>query len=208
MTRYLRALVALIGLVWIGAALALVVALGVTDTTVPLLERLEQVAGQSTYALVIGGLGGLCVLWVIWTAGPGRSRDVESTTLTPAATDFGAVQRDPPETATSGAVLGDAFEWRLDRDQQTEALQSELRDLAIEAVGHREGCSAEAARQRVDDGSWIDDQVVACFLADAESRLPVRYRLRAWLWPTETYRRRVRRSAELIRAYTAGETDD
>lgn len=40
-----------------------------------------------------------------------------------------------------------------------------LRTAAIQATQIAEGCSADAARDRVDDGSWTADQVASAFLA-------------------------------------------
>ena len=58
---------------------------------------------------------------------------------------------------------------RLDASTRRQ-VHDRLRDAAVETVARVEGCSTAAARERVADGSWTDDETATSFLQSPPSR--------------------------------------
>jgi uncharacterized protein (DUF58 family) len=81
-------------------------------------------------------------------------------------------------------VESDAIPWRNGDAVVAEAenVWRELRELAVEAVAERDGCSSDIASTRVATGKWTDDPYAASFLQDLSTPvLPARVRVADWL---------------------------
>ncbi len=82
-----------------------------------------------------------------------------------------------------------------------DAVWKEIRTAAAVAEEHATGASTEQARERIAEGRWTDDAVVATFLAspEADVRYPARHVLYEWLTPGGAFERRAERAAEAVR---------
>lgn len=203
--RLIRALVALVGIALIGGAAALLFAPGAVEPTLPVdaIARSQPLSEPVARAGTFAALGVGAVLWTAWTTpsrvtgGSGIGDSGESQ-----FPDFNSLRVDPPETSTSTPVVGSDFERRLETAKSAagrdDSVRSRLRSLAVETLVTVDGCSREAARERVDEGSWTDDAVAAAYLADREATLPFWRRLLAWLRPAATRTRRIERAADAV----------
>ena len=127
----------------------------------------------------------------------------------------------PPERggADEDAQVGAALRDGVDRaahlqdegvsSKAQDAVWKELRTAAALAEEHATGASTEAARERVAEGRWTDDAVVATFLAapEAEVRYPARHVLYEWLTPGGAFEQRAERAGEAIRERYDAEGD-
>lgn len=216
MTRVGRAAVAVVGLGAVCFAAALVVAPHRVDGVLPVgaLAGALPLSAAWLRAVVFGLVGATCVLWVAWSAGPDRTRELEDTPLSPPDADFRALREAPPEAADAGRTVGERFDRRLERTataatrgRDADEVRSEVRSLAVDVVAAVEGCSEAAARDRVDAGEWVDDEVAAAYVADREASLPLYRRLHAWLRPYRTTVDRVERSVAAVEARLEGEVE-
>lgn len=216
--RLIRAIVALVGIALIGGSAGLLFAPGTVEPALPIdaLARSQPLSDPLVRAGTFAALGVGAVLWTAWTtpsriagrSGTGSSRVSE-------LPDFEALRADPPETATATPVVGSSFQKRIETAKSAAAagrddgVRGRLRSLAVETLVTAEGCSREAARERVAEGSWTDDAVAVAYLADREATLPFWRRLLAWLRPAATRARRIERAADAIarRATTRPERD-
>lgn len=202
-----RAAVAFVGLCALGFATALAVAPAQVDGVLPV----EVLAGSTPLsaaplrALGFGLVGGLCVLWVAWTAGPDRTRALPEGTFSAADSDFGTLRSDPPEHASAVRLAGEEFDRRLVRAAAAASgapggddARGEVRSLAVAVVAEVEGCPDDVARERVRSGEWTDDEIAAAYVADREASLPFYRRLLAWLRPARTTGNRVERSITAV----------
>jgi uncharacterized protein (DUF58 family) len=81
-------------------------------------------------------------------------------------------------------VESDAIPWQTGASvaRAAEDLWEELRELAVEAVAERDGCSHTTASKRVATGEWTDDPYAASFLRDiSKPVLPAHVRIADWL---------------------------
>lgn len=207
MTRVGRAAVAVVGLGAVCFAAALVAAPDLVDGVLPVgaLAGALPLSEAWLRAVVFGLVGATCVLWVAWTAGPDRTRVLDDTPLSAPDADFRALREAPPEEADAGRTVGERFDRRLERtataaarDRGADEVRGEVRSLAVDVVAAVEGCSRAAARDRVDAGEWVDDEVAAAYVADREASLSLSRRLLAWLRPYRTTLDRVERSVAAI----------
>jgi len=74
-------------------------------------------------------------------------------------------------------TLGIARQRSRAGDRPRDRIRSRTADAAVAAVVDAQGCSEEAARERVENGEWTDDPVAAWFLAE-EVELPTGTRAR------------------------------
>ena len=111
---------------------------------------------------LVAGLACVAVLASAPVIASGRSRNLVQAELP------------SPEGPTTAPTAGSSFDDLLaDRTlavpvlgrAKRRAVQERLRTAAVEAVMHRESCSREAARERVERGEWTDDDAAAAFLA-------------------------------------------
>lgn len=139
------------------------------------------------YGLLDGGLGGDPGVEPLVDAPPERDGGDEDVLV-------GAALRDCVDRA---AHLRDEGGTSTARD----AAWKEIRTAAAVAEEHATGASTEEARERVAEGRWTDDAVVATFLAspEADVRYPVRHVLYEWLTPGGAFERRAERAAEAVR---------
>ena len=216
--RLIRALVALVGIALIGGSAALLFAPEAVEPTLPVdaIARSQPLSEPLVRAGTFAALGVGAVLWTAWTT-PSRITGRSGTSTSGGARfpDFDALRADPPETATATPVVGSDFERRVETAKSAAAagrdgsVRGRLRSLAVETLVTVDGRSREAARERVEEGSWTDDAVAAAYLADREATLPFWRRLLAWLRPAATRTRRIERAADAIatRATTRPEPD-
>ncbi|PSP56646.1 hypothetical protein BRC82_01870 [Halobacteriales archaeon QS_1_67_19] len=86
-------------------------------------------------------------------------------------------------------------------------LRDALEAAAVRAVADRDNCSREAARERIEDGTWTDDPHAAAFLGgDAAPTPPLIDRLRVIASGESAYQFRLRRTADAV-ARAAGVTE-
>lgn len=216
--QLIRALVALVGIALIGGSAAVLFAPEAVEPTLPVdaIARSQPLSEPLVRAGTFAALGVGAVLWIAWTT-PSRITGQSGTGDSggPQFPDFKSLRVDPPETATATPVVGNDFKNRIETARSAttagrdDSVRSRLRSLAIETLVTVDGCSREAARERVDEGSWTDDAVAAAYLADREATLPFWRRLLAWLRPAATRNRRIERAADAIatRATTRPEPD-
>jgi len=216
--RLIRALVAVIGIALIGGSAALLFAPGAVEATLPVdaIARSQPLSEPVVRAGTFAAIGVGAVLWTAWTT-PSRTTDRSGVGAARESglPDFEALRADPPETATATPVVGRSFEKQIETTESAAAagredsVRGRLRSLAVETLVTVDGCSREAARERVTEGSWTDDAVAAAYLADREAALPFWRRLLAWLRPAATRTRRIERAADAIaaRATTRPEAD-
>lgn len=116
-------------------------------------------------------------------------------------------ERGGGEDVLVGAALRDGVDRAANlRDEGVtsaarDAVWKEIRTAAAVAEEHATGASTEQARERVAEGRWTDDAVVATFLAspEADVRYPARHVLYEWLTPGGAFERRAERAAETVR---------
>ncbi|QWC18595.1 hypothetical protein [Halorubrum sp. 2020YC2] len=207
--RLIRALVALVGIALIGGSAALLFAPEAVEPTLPI-DAIARSQALSEPVARTGTFAALGVGAVLWTALTTPSRIAGESGIGGSGTgrfpDFEALRADPPETATSTPVVGSDFERRIETAKSAataaagrdDGVRGRLRSLAVETLVTVDGCSREAARDRVDEGSWTDDAVAAAYVADREATLPFWRRLLAWLRPAATRTRRIERAADAI----------
>jgi|GEM_PF-3931787 len=121
------------------------------------------------------------------------------------------VDAQPERGGSEDVLVGAALRDGVDRaaSLQDEGVASTARDVvwkeirtaAAVAEEHATGASTEQARERVAEGRWTDDAVVATFLAspEADVRYPTRHVLYEWLTPCGAFERRAERAAEAVR---------
>jgi hypothetical protein len=87
-------------------------------------------------------------------------------------------------------------------------LRETLEAVAVTAVADRENCSREAARERIEAGTWTDDAHAASFLGGAEAPdPPLLARVRIAASGQSSRQFQIRRTADAI-ARIAGITDE
>ncbi len=99
-------------------------------------------------------------------------------------------------------VESDAIPWQTGAAvaRAAEDLWEELRELAVEAVAERDGCSRTTASKRVATGEWTDDPYAASFLRDiSKPVLPAHVRIADWLRGRHLTHR-IRRTVDAIAA--------
>lgn len=97
------------------------------------------------------------------------------------------------------AFVSDAGLRDLRGTDRHEAVRDRLREIALTTVVRADHCTQAEARERLDDGSWTDNEVAAAFLAEAD---PPGLTTRLWavLEGTSPYREAARVTAiELAR---------
>ena len=184
-----------LGIAALGLAVATVFAPGLGS-------RLDVVALFGNDYLVVVPLG-LGAAFVVLVALATRSiRGVDQATppdpeRLPTAEAPGA---DVDRLVTGGLRAAPAALRRRDR------LHARLREAAIRRVMRTEHCSRDAARRRLEAGTWTDDPIAAAFVAsEAADRLSARAYLAALRRFELPLQRRARRTARAIeRAEGAG----
>lgn len=156
--------------------------------------------------------------WTAEAAGAGgrqrvegrQSGGVESPGLDAAASGTGADAQAnaaaEARAAAAGAGVPDGWASGRGDDAEVDRLAARLRPVAADAVALTEGCDAETARQRVEDGEWTDDRIVASVLGGpAAPDAPLSWRLRRWFFPERTSERAIERTIDEIEARQGGE---
>jgi hypothetical protein len=211
--RILEAIVGTIGLAAVGFAVVLAVAPGEIGTVVPIQSLVESTPISELRVRVIGlGLvGTVCTVWVAWTAGTDRAKELPADSFSTADVGFGTLREAPPEHATAAAVVGEPFDDAIERaiaeatnGDDADRVRRDVRSFLVAVVAHTRGCSEPKARELVDAGEWTDDAVAAEDVADEEASLPLRRRVRAWLRPSRTKRDRIERSIRAIHRLERG----
>lgn len=197
MSRIVRWMVGAVGLAAVGFAAALSVAPEAVAGAVPVGSVLDGTALSETAArtAAVVALGAVCSAWISWTSGAADRRPA------PASDGFERLREEPPERASPSPVVGARFDRRLARSAdgpEGGAVRPTVRSLAVRAVAAADGCEESTAERRVESGEWTEDPVAAAYVADRESALPFRYRLRAWLRPEWTRAERVERALAAI----------
>ncbi|HMB50404.1 MAG TPA: hypothetical protein VKM69_07055, partial [Natronoarchaeum rubrum] len=152
---------------------------------VPLaLDRSLLATDPQVARALVGVFGSLLALVVVALVGHGLlsgglGADVGVGPLVDAPPERGGADED----AQVGAALRDGVDRAAHLQDEgvssaaQDAVWKELRTAAALAEEHATGASTEAARERVAEGRWTDDAVVATFLAapEAEVRYPARH---------------------------------
>lgn len=207
MTRLRNATVGTVGLIAIGFAVVAAVAPGEIESTLSVqrLVRTTPLSEASSRAIGLGLIGVICAVWVVWTTGADRSKELSDGTLSTTDVAFRTLREEPPEHTGSGSVVGERFDGALARaaddatnGDDSDPFRDDVRSLAIEVVARAEGCSESEAEPIVDAGEWTDDAVAAAYVTDSEATLSLRYRFLAWLRPARTKRDRVDRAIRAI----------
>lgn len=191
------------------AAAAAIAGCFATLLVVPLvLDRSLLATDPAVARALVGVFGSLLALVVVGLAGHSLlSGDLG------AGAEVGPLVDAPPERGGSDedALVGQTLRDGIDRaatlrddgvtSAARESVWKEIRTAAALAEEHATGASTEAARERVAEGRWTDDAVVATFLAspEADVRYPTRHVLHEWLTPGGAFERRAERAAETVR---------
>jgi hypothetical protein len=203
-----------VGLAAIAIAVAIAVAPDDVSTIVPIRTLVESTplsSGSSrTLAFAIGGT--ICAVWIAWTAGETRSKQLPDGPMEPTDTGFRTLREEPPEHALAGSVVGDQFDEAALRaaiaaaDGDDDPVRAKVRSLAVDVVARTEGCSETEAEAIVAEADWTDDAVAAAYVADREASLSLWRRLLAWLRPSRTKFDRIDRALEAIDRRQRGRT--
>ena len=121
-------------------------------------------------------------------------------------------RRATDRTDDGSGITGYAFDETLTRavetgDRESRAeVRAQLRAAAVDVLAATREESAETAPAAVETGEWTDDPVVAAFLGDAEAAaVPLRWRLREWIYRDRAFERTVERTLTAIENCTEGE---
>lgn len=153
--NYRRALLGVAGVTLVSLAIA---ASGLVSALVPS-GPLVSLLGNDYAFVALLGLAGLVVAAVV----VGRGDAVDQTRMP------------DPESATAVLAPGDEFAATLGRWQLVVpfagrelegTVRDRLREAAVRTVRRTGNCDADAARDRVADGTWTEDRHAAAFLAD------------------------------------------
>jgi hypothetical protein len=135
------------------------------------------------------------------------------------ATDLQAATTPDVETVETMPTPGDEFDRTVAELQsgprrvlirERADLRDTLEAAALTAVADRENCSREAARERIEAGTWTDDPHAASFLGGADAPSPPLFdRIKLTARTESPFQFKLRRTADAI-ARTAGvaERDD
>ncbi len=207
MSRVLEALLGTIGLAAVGFAILAITAPGELESIAPVraLAETTPIADGAARAIGFAIGGAICAVWVAWSAGTDRSKQLPDGSLSPADIEFETLRETPPEHTNAAAVVGGEFDESVataandaTNGDESDPIRGDVRSLAVTVVSHSEGCSASEAESIVEAGEWTDDAVAAAYVADDEAALSIRYRVLAWLRPSRTKRDRVRRAIRAI----------
>lgn len=210
MSRILDAVIGTVGLAAVGFAVAAAVAPGELEALVPIqaLTEATPISEGSTRAIGFTIGGAICAMWVAWTAGGNRSKQLSAESFSTTDIEFRTLRENPPEHTTAGAVVGGQFDEtarsaanNASNGDESDPLREDVRSLAIAAVAHTEGCSEAEAEAIVEAGEWTDDAVAAAYVTDSEAGLSFRHRVSAWLRPSRTKRSRIDRAIRAIDRY-------
>lgn len=214
MSRILSSVLAVVGLAAIGFALAIAIVPDSVSSVVPIQVLTEStlLTEGSLRALGFAIAGTICIIWVAWTAGETRTKQLPDGTLSGTEIDFDTLRTEPPEGTNSGSIVGDQFDQTVlsaavaaaDGDTGDPA-RSEVRSLAVTVIAHTDGCTEGEAEETLADGSWTTDEVAAAYVADREASLSFRRRFFAWLRPSRTKFDRIERSLRAIERRERGE---
>ncbi len=191
-----RTATAVVGLAAFAVGAAAIVAPGVADL-VPVAAALAVAGNDYLLVVPLAAAGVLaCVGAVTLVAARGVT---EATPPSPEGVPVGE-----PPGADLDRVLGGrgGVTARLDPAVRRRT-HRRLRDAAVETVARADGCSREAARERVDDGSWTDDAVAAGFLRSPPSRWT---ELPGLARGESRFQRGVRRTAREVESVAEGST--
>lgn len=90
-----------------------------------------------------------------------------------------------PDGEGDAPVPGDDVDRRLERGltdrADREAVSERMESVGARVLARRDGCSADAARERLAAGTWTNDERAARFLADERQSLGVDERLKSLL---------------------------
>jgi hypothetical protein len=133
------------------------------------------------------------------------------------ATELRAAETPDVETVETVPTPGDDFDRevaelrsgpRRTLIRKRANLRESLEAAAVTAVADRENCSPEAARERIEAGTWTDDPHAASFLGGAEAPSPPLFaRVRIAASGQSSRQFRIRRTADAI-ARVAGVADE
>lgn len=180
----------LAGVVAFGFVLAAAAMPGLTD----LVPLRPGVAESDQGYLLVAAVGTVSILLV--------------TSVLATRATFGIDQATPPEPETPQEVPypGESFDEAtsgrvgvrglLFGDHRDE-VERRLTEAAIRTEMHAEGISRSAARDRVADGSWTDDEAASAFLA-TDDRPGVRTLLWSLLGSRSPFQRAARRTADAV----------
>lgn len=211
--RVLNATIGTIGLIAVGFAVVAAVAPGELESVLPIqaLVRNTPLSEASVRGIGLGIIGAICAVWVVWTTGTDRSKEISDGAFSATTISFRMLREDPPEHTDSGTVVGGKFDGDLVRAANQAAngddpdpFRDDIRSLAIEVVAYTEGCSESEAESIVEAGEWTDDAIAAAYVTDGEATLSLRHRFLAWLRPTRTKRNRVDRAIRAIDRHERG----
>lgn len=146
-----------------GALLALLVAVTSAASPAPLagaIDALVELAGYDWVVPAVLGVLALLVGLAVFVSGRGSTmRQAEMPT----------VERPVPVPAAGApfdeTIGGWRFATRLFGGRTAADVRERLRSAAIATIAAQEGCSRREARQRVEAGTWTDDDQAAAFLA-------------------------------------------
>jgi len=175
------------------AAIA-VFAPGVVEAAGPLAglaSALEEV-DRRQLLLLASAVVGLFVSAVSWRATASARGEADA---------FDAATAGPPESVTSARqrLTANDLEGEFDdavggSDNAARAVRDRLRETAMRAYAHANGCERAAARTAVRNGEWTDDRTAAATVADDGPTHSLWSRLRLWLDPESERERRFDRT--------------
>lgn len=210
MSRVLNVAFGAVGLAAIGVAVAAAVAPAELEALVPIQPLVEAtpVSEDFTRAIGFAVVGVVCAVWVTWTGGTNRSKQLSAGSLSATDVGFRTLRENPPEHTAAGAVVGEQFDEAVvtaannaSNGDESDPIRETVRSLAVSVVAHTEGCPESEAEAIVEAGEWTDDAVAAAYVTDSEAALSLRHRILAWLRPSRTKRGRIERALRAVDRY-------
>ncbi|UPV98994.1 hypothetical protein M0R88_10690 [Halorussus gelatinilyticus] len=132
-------------------------------------------------------------------------------------TDLHAAETDDVETVEAMPTPGDEFDRSVAElrsgprrvlIRERADLRETLESAALTAVADRENCSREAARERVEAGTWTDDPHAAAFLGEGDVPSPPLFdRVKIAASTESRFQYRIRRTADAIARKAGVEPD-
>ncbi|MBP1987175.1 DUF7269 family protein [Halolamina salifodinae] len=197
-----RGLLTLSLLALLGVAAALLLApellAPAEDALTPVYDLLAEYDTNQLLMTAVGGIVAMALFVVAIRKFSGASGEADPVLVADDQRPPESVSVDP--ATVSGYAADEAIE-RVDSLEDARALRDDLRESVVAAL-QTAGESPEAARHRIEQGSWTDDDLAAGFLGDA-APVPLLARLRGWLDEAAEGRRRLVRSVDAVAALAA-----
>lgn len=192
-----RGLLTLVLLLLLGAAGALLLApellTPVENALTPVFDLIAEYETDQLLNTAVGIIAVMSLLVVAIRKLSGASGEAEPVLVGDGERPPESVSVDP---ATVSGYAADETIDRVDSLEDARSHRDDLRETAAAAL-QTAGENQDAARRRIEQGAWTDDDLAAGFLGDTVP-VPLLARLRGWLDEAAEGRRRLVRSVDAV----------